>query len=430
MTSDVLTGRVRADSSALTRLLSCSLDTFASEHWATSAKLSTYAERGEDDFGDLFSLQAVDELLGRRGLRTPFIRMAKNGKTLPESAYTVGGGVGAGVGDQVSDDKVLGLFADGATVVLQGLHRTWDPIVRWSQDLAGVLGHPVQVNAYVTPAQNQGFADHYDVHDVFVLQIHGQKRWSIHEPVLDAPLRDQPWADRRDEVEAAAALPPAIDATLSPGDCLYLPRGFIHSATALGGVSIHLTVGVHGWTRHHLAEALLTSARSGLGLSPQVRASLPLGVDVSDVSQISGDVETARAELIRAIQTASTDEIAAIMTGRSRAAQRPETVSAVGAAAALSELTCSDTLRLRKHLMLQHHRRDAGDEVVVRSRAGRFVLPTSTQPALELLLTGDPVVVADLHADPETALEVARTFVRNGVATSPGPTATPRSRTT
>ena len=77
------------------------------------------------------------------------------------------------------------------------LHRTWAPIRDLSQDLAAELGHPVQVNAYVTPPQNQGFADHYDIHDVFVLQVHGEKRWALREPVHEAPLRDQPWADRR-----------------------------------------------------------------------------------------------------------------------------------------------------------------------------------------------------------------------------------------
>ncbi len=416
MTSQTSAERVGADTSALTRLLSCTLESFAADHWATSARLSTYADRGEDDFTDLFSLDAVDELLSRRGLRTPFIRMAKNGTTLPESAYTVGGGVGAGVADQVSDDKVLALFADGATVVLQGLHRTWDPIVRWSQDLAGVLGHPVQVNAYVTPAQNQGFADHYDVHDVFVLQIHGEKRWSIHEPVLDAPLRDQPWAQRRAEVEAAAAGPAAIEATLSPGDCLYLPRGFIHSAQALGGVSIHLTVGVHGWTRHHLAEAILTHARTGLSDVDEVRGSLPLGVNVSDGAQIEDDVEAVRRVLIEAIASASAQDVAAILAGRARAAQRPEGVLPVSTAAALGALSLQDTLRLRDHLMLQRSINSTSNELVVRSRAGRFVLSESAGPALEVLLAGGPVPIADLASDSETALALARTFVRRGIA--------------
>ena len=39
----------------------------------------------------------------------------------------------------------------------------------------------------MTPPQNQGFSNHYDVHDVFVLQIEGEKRWQIHAPVLRGP---------------------------------------------------------------------------------------------------------------------------------------------------------------------------------------------------------------------------------------------------
>ena len=88
------------------------------------------------------------------------------------------------------------------------------------------------------------------MHDVFVLQVAGEKHWTIHEPVLQAPLRDQPWTERRDAVRERAAEPPVIDAVLRPGDALYLPRGYLHSARALGGVSAHLTVGVHPVTRH------------------------------------------------------------------------------------------------------------------------------------------------------------------------------------
>ena len=96
-------------------------------------------------------------------------------------------------------------FADGATLVLQGLHRTWEPLLDFSQQLAADLGHPNQVNAYVTPPQSTGFSDHYDVHDVFVLQVEGEKRWRIRPPVHVAPLRDQPWTDHRDRGGAGCA---------------------------------------------------------------------------------------------------------------------------------------------------------------------------------------------------------------------------------
>ena len=79
---------------------------------------------------------------------------------------------------------MLAALDDGATLVLQALHRTWPPLVEFGARLAAELGHPVQINAYITPPQNQGFAPHYDVHDVFVLQIAGRKRWRIHAPVV------------------------------------------------------------------------------------------------------------------------------------------------------------------------------------------------------------------------------------------------------
>jgi len=41
------------------------------------------------------------------------------------------------------------------------------------------------------------------VHDVFVLQFAGEKHWRIHEPVLEAPLRTQPWTERAAAVAAA-----------------------------------------------------------------------------------------------------------------------------------------------------------------------------------------------------------------------------------
>src|SRR5690606_29453180 len=123
--------------------------------------------------------------------------------------------------------------ASGATIVLQGLHRTWPPRVGFTRALTRELGHPAQVNAYVTPASSRAFDAHYDVHDVFVLQIAGEKRWVIHEPVHALPFADEPWSQHADAVAVRAASDPAIDTVLRAGDALYLPRGWLHSATAL-----------------------------------------------------------------------------------------------------------------------------------------------------------------------------------------------------
>ena len=255
------------------RLIGIDRDRFATEYWGTRALLT----RGASDFSDVFSADAVDELVSRRGLRSPFLRVAKDGATLPVSSFTAGAGVGATITDQLDDTALWRQFDEGATLVLQALQRTWDPIGRLVTTLNEELGNPVQANAYITPPQNQGFDDHYDVHDVFVLQIGGTKRWVIHEPVLADPLRDQPWTDRRDSVAAAAATEPAIDAVLEPGDVLYLPRGWLHAAQAQGEVSIHVTLGIHNWTRYAVAEEIAAAVLRELREVPDVRRSLPLG---------------------------------------------------------------------------------------------------------------------------------------------------------
>lgn len=260
------------------RLLDIDPRSFADDVWGKKALLT----KGASDFSDLFSSAAVDELISRRGLRSPFLRVAKDGATLPTSSFTAGAGVGATITDQLDDTALWRHFRDGATLVLQALQRTWEPLGAFSAALAEELGSPVQANAYITPPQNQGFDDHYDVHDVFVLQIEGTKRWVLHPPVLEAPLRDQPWTDRRDQVATAAAEEPYIDAVLEPGDALYLPRGWLHSATAQGEVSIHVTLGIHNWTRYAVAEQVTQSVLELLREDPQMRQSLPLGSDGPD----------------------------------------------------------------------------------------------------------------------------------------------------
>ncbi len=272
---------------------------------------------------DLFSLAAADELITRRGLRTPFLRMVHDGTALPRSRFTSAGGVGATIDDQVDDAKVRELFADGVTAVLQGVHRTWSPVGDFVRALAGELGHSVQANAYVTPPANQGFAAHYDVHDVFVVQVHGEKEWRIHAPVHDHPLRDEPWGSRAADVREAAAQPADLTLTLRPGDVLYLPRGFIHSARALGGITVHLTLGVHSWTRQHLAQAFTTQALATVARDPWVRSSLEMGVTVGDTAELADDIARVRAELADALQRIPDADIAAAMAALAAGSMRP-----------------------------------------------------------------------------------------------------------
>ncbi|MCF6379303.1 cupin domain-containing protein [Nocardioides KLBMP 9356] len=382
---------------ALSRLVG-DVDDFAASTWARGPLLRPSADPG--GFDDLLTAGAVDELLSERGLRTPFLRVAKAGSTHPTNAFTSPGGVGAGIADQVSDDKLTALFAGGSTIVLQALHRVWPPIIEFCQQLAADLGHPVQANAYVTPPQNQGFDDHYDVHDVFVLQIAGRKRWSIHAPVLPSPLRDQPWTDHRDDVRRAAEAEPVIDAVLEPGDTLYLPRGYLHSATALGGVTIHLTLGVHSWTRYAVAEELAALALRRLADREEARASLPLGTGLAP-DDIDADLV---AKLLRdALDSLDPGEVAGSLRARRRGTQRAAPIGPLAQHDFAASLSDETVVRLREHV-------DATlVDATITSRVASIAVEHAPADAVRRLLAGEPVVVADLGQD------VARRMIEAGL---------------
>ena len=408
MPARTLTERGPVLRSALSRCIGVPDEQFAREHWGRAPLLSP----AHDDFTDLFSPAAVDELIGRRGLRTPFIRLAHEGDVLAPGRFTASGGFGAEVSDQVSSDKVLAEFAAGATIVLQGLHRMWPPLVDFTRRLVDEIGHPAQVNAYVTPPSSQGFSPHYDTHDVFVLQVSGEKRWVIHAPVHPDPLKDQVWTDHRAAVAAAGAGEPVIDRVLRPGDALYLPRGWIHSATALGDTSIHLTVGMAAYTRADVVDTLL----SLVGDSPALRASLPFGHRRGRPRPAAAD-RARRSPSSRARSTASADpaELAARRLGaRFGRDTRPEPVAPLATLDAITALTEHTSVRWRDSFGGRIER--AGDKVRLTARGTVLSLPAEAEPALRALRTGEPVAVGSLPGlDLASALVVVRRLLREGV---------------
>ncbi|MEV8503241.1 cupin domain-containing protein [Actinoplanes sp. NPDC051475] len=401
------------DRPALTRVVSVDPAKFAEAYWGRQPLLTRADElAGAGAFRDLFSPEAVDELLSERGLRTPFLRVADKGAVLPASAFTGPGGAGAEIGDQVVDDQLLKLYADGATLVLQGLHRIWPPLIRYAGRLGAELRQPLQVNAYLTPAGNKGFATHYDTHDVFVLQVDGSKRWRIHEPVLPEPLERQAWGGRADEVGAVAEGPAALDVVLAPGDALYLPRGWLHSAEAQGERSLHLTFGVRALTRYAVVEELL-----GLAAEDQrLRATLPYGMDVADTGQVATELTETVAALRDWLLTADPAVIAERLRARAWPASRPAPVRPLAQLAYAQGLGPDDRVTAREGL--HWDLLDDGPEHVVLRMTGRTLrFPAFCAPAVRAALDGSAHRVGDLPGldDDADRLVLARRLLREAV---------------
>lgn len=135
-------------------------------------------------------------------------------------------------------------FHRGCTLLQAGLELRWQPIARLCRKieneviLLGVpLAEPVGANAYLTPAQAQGFDIHYDRTSSFVLQLAGKKNWTVFPPLQELPLSRCEQPIRRDDLQ-----PPVLSVKLEVGDVLYIPRGFPHCALTERHTSLHLTI--------------------------------------------------------------------------------------------------------------------------------------------------------------------------------------------
>ncbi len=243
-----------------------SLDIFLRDYWEQRPLLVT--GRDPEHYGGLFSLADADDFLSRRSLHPSAIRVIRDGRGVRGDSI----GLRPSLTQQAALEVLLAAYRGGATISLQSVDRVFEPIGNLCRTLSSQFSARFQVNAYLTPRAAQGFDTHYDTHDVFVLQIAGSKRWSVFEAPIELPLPTQPYhanTDRRALEERAQ-----LSAELTPGDLLYIPRGFPHHAVTSGATSLHLTVGVHSITWADVIEAAVAAC---VEENVRFRKSLPFG---------------------------------------------------------------------------------------------------------------------------------------------------------
>jgi hypothetical protein len=216
---------------------------FLAEYWEQQPLAVPRSEAGR--FDDLLSVVDVERLVGSGGLRYPAFRLVKEGGKIGLTEYATDlpwrPDPFTGTADP---DRIAAAFETGATIVLQALHLSWAPVARFCRALEAELGYPAQANSYYTPRRSQGFAVHHDTHDVFVLQVAGEKLWRVYNPLQELPLKRQRYSKSLGEPG-----PPVLELALRAGDTLYLPRGWLHDALTSETDSLHITVGVniHTW---------------------------------------------------------------------------------------------------------------------------------------------------------------------------------------
>ncbi|MFO0612132.1 MAG: cupin domain-containing protein [Polyangiaceae bacterium] len=259
----------RVDLAALVAPLSVAA--FLRDHWETAPALL----RGSSERA-LGIVSLADIVRAMTGVETPAGKFMVDAeridpRAVPSAGYvaTLGGAIPLGT------EPIWAYLEAGNAIVWNGARGATPALDALSASLARALGARVWPNLYATGPERAPFDMHFDSHEVLVLQIEGRKTWQISGVRFDRPL-DLP--GMKSDVDAgmasmrgAAAEDIVLEATVEPGDVVYVPRGQFHNARAVGGRSLHVTFGVVPLSGLDVLEAL---AEIGLR-DPVFRAYFP-----------------------------------------------------------------------------------------------------------------------------------------------------------
>jgi lysine-specific demethylase/histidyl-hydroxylase NO66 len=377
---------------------------FLADAWTRRPHL--HRRDGGDDFGDLLALDHVDRILSTTSPRPPAFRLVRDGQALPRSSYTRQGTLG---GQRLTDlpdvGRVFHHFDAGATIVLQGVHRYWEPVARFCRDLEWFLTQPVQANAYLTPPAASGLRVHHDTHDVFALQTHGRKQWVTYDPLVDHPLASQGWSP-----ELGDPGEPTLDVTLRPGDCLYLPRGTLHAARTVDAASLHLTVGIRSVTWQDAFRRVVTQAAEEVSF----REALPAGF-AHDPDAFAATVAARLKGMAAWVEERDAGELAAEMAGEFWSARPPLLEGQLRQLLELDDLDDDTAVQRRPGAVCQL--REVGGRLLVQLGDRRLEMPAELAPVLRRVLERGRLRVGDLAdlLDADSRLVLVRRLVREGL---------------
>ncbi|PMQ13999.1 putative ribosomal oxygenase [Pseudomonas sp. AD21] len=189
---------------------------------------------------DAFTLADIDNILGTIEPESPSVNL-HNGTFIPESEYVFTYNEVGKPRKTIIKPKFYKLMQEGATLILNRVQKSSLYIDSLCKEIAGVVSQETLGNGYLAFNPQAAFGNHWDCHDVFAIQLVGRKRWRIYPPTFELPMPGQTSKEFKSECSET----PVLDTVLEAGDLLYVPRGWWHSAIAVGEPTFHVAVGVH-----------------------------------------------------------------------------------------------------------------------------------------------------------------------------------------
>jgi ribosomal protein L16 Arg81 hydroxylase len=215
---------------------------FYDSHWEKN-RLHISQVLNRDEIETVFPADYFDRLLTSGGLMHPHLDIVAAGRK-QSAAFLQSPSPATDVA------SMLKQFDQGATLRIPHIENHIPELNAFCLNLEATIGIPIRANLYMSPPFSQGFEAHFDMDDIFALQVNGSKTWSLHTQYshqVALPNTAQMFTSKYHIPSG-----PPDELLLQQGDLLYLPRGFMHNARTDEDSSIHLTFAPIGITRSDL----------------------------------------------------------------------------------------------------------------------------------------------------------------------------------
>lgn len=156
--------------------------------------------------------------------------------------------------------RLRGWVERGASLVMNDVDSLTPGLASVSEALEDAGLGKAQANVYISFQSHKAFPAHYDTHDVWAVQVEGEKTWNVWEGRADNPLPHPLFRNvsQAQHEQKKGKLRERV--VLRAGDLLYLPRGWYHDALAEAPASVHVAYGVNAPLGMDLVNILLERA--------------------------------------------------------------------------------------------------------------------------------------------------------------------------
>ena len=342
-------------------------------------------------YSDILTLDDINVHLNEADIIYPNIRIVKNGDQVDEADFTYSSvayknNATEGIANK---DKVFFYFQNGYTIILNALERHKIKLLNLRHVTEKAFNTKAQINIYLTPVNSQGFTPHWDTHDVFILQIGGSKAWKIYESPVYLPSRKQIFKNDWEKTE------PILSVILEEGDLIYVPRGFIHEATATDQYSLHITLGVITNSYGNFLRVALEEIED----DPFFRRSMPAEINEEDLSSF-------RAYIHKYISEIDLEKVRSTVQSRFVSSRLPDVTDRLKDYFKIGSVTEKTVFSKRKSLYYDFHVNVSRVKLRFSNKSMKF--PLFTLDDIKFILAAEEFQISDmngrLHSDSKILL--------------------------